>query len=206
MDLSTENVKANSTRHLVKQENINPNLSDQTLEQHTITPNPSYQNVQEQEPQPQGIFVYGALMAEEFLSWLLTGSSENHKTIVSLRQPATLRCYRRVSVVHADYPALIRGSELDKVDGFFVLLSTKSQWKKMDDFEGESYCRQRVQIVLSNLNEAIPAFVYLWQDPMDERLTSQDWDYDYFRKHRLKDWLDLFEGMEMVGDGRLFLL
>ena len=140
-------------------------------------------------------------MAEEFLSWVLTGSAENHKAVVSLRQPATLYCYRRVAVIHADYPALIPGNEFDKVEGFLIVPSTRSQWKKLDDFEGESYRRQYVQVELCHSKRSVPAFVYLWQDPMDKLLPYQDWSYEYFREHRLEDWLDLFEGMEMVGEG-----
>ena len=247
-----ENLNPNISRQpSKKEENISPNLSSYPFNQkENTTPIPSHQNVnqsehhkaaappppqqqqqqEKKEPEPQGIFVYGTLMAEEFLSWVLTGSAENHKTISSLRQPATLRSYRRVAVVHADYPALIfTGSESDQVEGFLVMPSTRSQWKKLDDFEGESYRRQCVQVELSHSSSSkrtttstttttttttpvgvqvqvqvqvqVPAFVYVWQDPIMEKLLPyQDWSYDYFREHRLEDWLDLFEGMEMVGE------
>lgn len=189
-------------------------------------------------PPPLGIFLYGTLLAPEFISWVLTGSASNHSllsstTHLSLRQPAILRSYRRVAVIHADYPALIPGNEFDHVEGFLVTPATRSQWKKLDDFEGESYRKEGevgdsedfekggegaadTTTALNSANTAntassasstnttrkvcVPAFVYLWQDSMDELLLDQDWDYDYFREHRLEDWLDLFEGMEMVGD------
>lgn len=226
-----ESISPNRSRQALKQKNIDPNITSQPSPQQHFTPVPPYLNVNQSEHkeqgefEPQGIFVYGTLMAEEFLSWVLTGSAENHKTIVSLRQPATLRSYRRVAVVHADYPALIPGDESDKVEGFLVMPSTRSQWKKLDDFEGECYRRQRVQVEVSSdssdasdsgnritttTNTAmctrVPAFVYLWQDSMDKLLLDQLWSYEYFREHRLEDWLDLFEGMEMVGEGWSFLV
>lgn len=175
-----------------QQENINANTIHRPIDQS-----------KDQEPhlKPQGIFVYGTLMAEEFLSWLLTGSSENHNTIISIRQPAILTHYRRVVVNHGDYPALIPGSESDKVEGFLIVPSSTSQWKKIDDFEGESYRRHCVHVHLPQVGKTVPAHVYLWQENMDKLLPYKDWSFRYFRENRLQDWLDLFDGMEMVGEG-----
>jgi hypothetical protein len=133
-------------------ENINPNISCPTLKkglEEIISPNilrPVFEGVQKEnadsssshhtidqnlydksEPKPRGIFVYGTLMAEEFLSWVLTGTSDNYKSILSLRQPATLYHYRRVSVNHGDYPALIAGDVSVTVEGFLVTPANKSQ-------------------------------------------------------------------------------
>ena len=161
-----ETIPLNPSRQPLEQENISPNMSSQSLKQESITPGSSHQNFIPSGPkeqdglEPQGIFVYGTLMAEEFLSWVMTGSAENHTVIVSLRQPATLRSYRRVAVVHADYPALIPGNEFNQVEGFLVTPATRSQWKKLDDFEGESYRRQYVQVELTHCKNAVPAFVY----------------------------------------------
>ena len=77
--------------------------------------------------EPQGIFIYGTLMAESLLSWLLTGSSENHSAILSLRQLATLKSYRRVPVKHGDYPALIKSSVSNQVDGFLIIPTSASR-------------------------------------------------------------------------------
>ena len=156
--------------------------------------------------EPKGVFVYGTLMAEEFLAWLLTGSSENYKAIISLRQPAILTHYRRVAVNHSDYPALIPGGALDKVDGFLIVPASKSQWKKIDDFEGESYRRQCVHVYMPESNRTVPAHVYLWQENMEKLLPYKEWSFAYFKENRLEDWLDLFDGVEMVGGGRYFLL
>ena len=205
--LKQENVNPNISRQPLQQESINPNLSVETLQQEVFPSNTSRLHVnqdrhnREQKPEPQGIFVYGTLMAEEFLSWVLTGSSENHKSILALRQRAILRRHRRIAVNHADYPALIQGSEFDKVEGFLVIPANKSQWKKLDDFEGESYRRQLVQVELSHSSTTtVPAFVYVWQDALDKILSYQDWSYEFFRKHRLEDWLNLFDEMKMIGE------
>lgn len=149
--------------------------------------------------EPQGIFVYGTLMAEALLSWLLTGSSENQSAILSLRQPAILKTYRRVPVKHGDYPAIIKGSTSDQVDGFLVFPASAIQWKKMDDFEWEIYRRECVQVYLTQSNTTVAADVYLWADEMGNLEEDKEWSFSYFEKNRLEDWLDLFDGMEMVG-------
>src|SRR5436190_5499410 len=87
--------------------------------------------------EPRGVFVYGSLMSEELLSWLLTGSSGNYKDILELRQPAILKHYRRVLLKNDDYPALIAGSTSDQVEGYLVIPTCSSQGTKLDDFEGE---------------------------------------------------------------------
>jgi gamma-glutamylcyclotransferase (GGCT)/AIG2-like uncharacterized protein YtfP len=105
--------------------------------------------------EPRVIFVYGTLMAEELVSWLLTDSSANHKDILALRQPAVLKHYRRVPVKHSDYLALIPGSASDQVDGFLITPASPSQWKKMDDFEGEVYSRRCVRVQLEGAQDEV---------------------------------------------------
>ena len=102
----------------------------------------------------QGIFVYGTLMAKSLLSCLLTGSS------LSLRQPAIFKIYRRMPVKHGDYPAVIKGSTSDQVDGFLVIPASTSQWKKLDDFEGENYRRECVQVYLTQSNTTVACAIY----------------------------------------------
>lgn len=47
-------------------------------------------------------------------------------------------------------------------------------------------------------NTTVAADVYLWADEMG-KLEKKEWSFSYFEKHRLDDWLELFDGMEMVG-------
>ena len=102
-------------------------------------------------------------------------------------------------VKHGDYPAVIKGSPSDQVDGFLVIPTSASQWKKMDDFEGEIYRRECVQVHLTQSNTIVAANVYLWADEMEKLEENKEWSFSYFEKNRLEDWLDLFDGMEMIG-------
>lgn len=45
----------------------------------------------------------------------------------------------------------------------------------------------------------IEADIYLWDGDKD-LVSDQSWDLEWFLRETLEDWLDLFEGMEMVGD------
>ena len=145
-----------------------------------------------EDSEPQGVFVYGTLMSEELLSWLLTGSPGNYKDILALRQPAILKHYRRVPLKIDDYPALIVGTTSDQVEGFFVIPTCSSQWTKLDDFEGEEYRRHDVSVYLKESGTPVPAQVYLWNGDMDDLLLEGEWDYAYFRNERLQGWLDEF--------------
>lgn len=69
----------------------------------------------------------------------------------------------------------------------------------MDDFEWETYRRECVQAHLTQSNTTVAANVYLWADEMEKLEENKEWSFSYFVNNRLQDWLDLFEGMEMVG-------
>lgn len=69
----------------------------------------------------------------------------------------------------------------------------------MDDFEGKIYRRECVQVYLTQSDTTVAANVYLWADEMEKLEEKKEWSSSDFEKNRLQDWLDLFEGMEMVG-------
>jgi gamma-glutamylcyclotransferase (GGCT)/AIG2-like uncharacterized protein YtfP len=162
-----------------------------------------------QQPKQPPIFTYGTLMSTKLLSWVLTGDSSNYAQIEDQsavkRLPATLCGYRRVPVFHSDYPALIPAEPTDMVHGFLVFPSTESQWRKLDDFEGEIYERTLVRCHIRDAGSTgdvgieVEADVYLWVDDHEKLELDGEWSYDIFEKERLEDWLELFDGMEMVG-------
>ena len=48
------------------------------------------------------------------------------------------------------------------MDGFLVVPSSKKQWKKIDDFEGEIYRRHFVEVHLPESGKMVDAETYLW--------------------------------------------
>jgi len=144
----------------------------------------------------QPIFVYGTLMAPPLLAWVLTGSSENTTSVLSRRKRAHISGFRRHPVRGSDYPALVR-TKGSIVDGFLVFPKDQAEWNKLDNFEGEAYDRILVCAVGEDGVE-FEAYVYLWAGPEDA-LDTGEWDFAYFERERLEDWLALFGGMEMSG-------
>lgn len=106
---------------------------------------------------------------------------------------------------HADYPAVISSSNgSDFVDGYLLQAETPSQRRKLDDFEGEQYKVISVVVALvrhddQDAEETITADMYLWDDDTD-LLSSEPWELEIFVKDRLEDWIDIFDGMELIGE------
>nr|CEG04997.1 unnamed protein product [Fusarium clavum]CEG05856.1 unnamed protein product [Fusarium clavum] len=146
---------------------------------------------------PRPLFVYGTLRALPLLAWAVTGDAANTSTVEKLAHPAKVHGYARYAVHHCDYPAVVK-EESGVVDGYLLLLETKSQRRKLDDFEGEAYKVTSVNVTLEN-GTIVEADMYLWNGDT-EKLSDEPWELEGFINERLEDWLDLFEGMELVGD------
>ncbi|KAI0196951.1 AIG2-like protein [Astrocystis sublimbata] len=158
-------------------------------------------------PKPRPLFIYGTLRALPLLAWALTGDAST--SVTRLIQPAVIHGYARFSLKHRDYPAVIKHDAQSSVDGYLLTLETTSQRRKLDDFEGEAYKLESVAVTVLDADgtpsralsddNVIEVDVYLWAGDSDE-LTDRPWELETFEKERLEDWLDLFEGMELVGE------
>lgn len=143
-------------------------------------------------------------MAAELLAWVLTGDAKNAYRVREKYIPATLQGYKRVPVRGGDYPALIHTRNAsDTVQGYLVYPESEDEWRKLDNFEGEVYERVEVEVEVLNSSHGgdqsnSQAFAYVWVGGMDGLVVDQDWDFDFFRNNRLEDWLDLFDGVELV--------
>ncbi|KAI0813395.1 hypothetical protein GGR55DRAFT_575052 [Xylaria sp. FL0064] len=122
-----------------------------------------------------------------------------YPAISKLVQPATLYGYARFSLKHKDYPAVIKHTSQSSIDSYLLTLETASQRKKVDDFEGEQYTLQPVTVIDADMSTEVEADVYLWAGDMDA-VTANPWELEDFENERLQDWLDLFEGMELIGE------
>ncbi|KAM0207277.1 hypothetical protein ACHAQI_007764 [Fusarium lateritium] len=151
------------------------------------------------EPSPRPLFVYGTLRALPLLAWALTGDAANTAIVAALARPATVHGYARYAVQHRDYPAAVKKEEPGhEVDGLLLVFETRSQRRKLDDFEGEAYTPTPVLATLQD-GSTVDADMYVWGGD-EEALSTELWELEDFVKDRLEDWIDLFEGMELVGD------
>ncbi|RDX57443.1 hypothetical protein OH76DRAFT_43656 [Lentinus brumalis] len=132
----------------------------------------------------------------------VTGDSRQIAAVEKLVQPAHLRGYARFALHHKDYPAVIKHAETSVVDGLLFRPQTLSQRTKLDDFEGEVYKPTPVLVETTDAegkSQLVDADMYLWDGDGDE-LSTDGWELSVFIQERLDDWLDLFGGMELVGD------
>ncbi|KAG6919745.1 hypothetical protein DXG01_001579 [Tephrocybe rancida] len=133
-------------------------------------------------------------------AWALTGDSQKTDAVVPLIKLAELKSYARFSLLSKDYPALIKYDETSIVDGLLLYPQDKSQRKKLDDFEGEAYMVTLVQVtVVGEEGRMVDADAYLWNGERDA-VSADCWDLDTFIQERLDDWIELFAGIELVGE------
>ncbi|SPQ21913.1 cd2a9a11-c406-497c-b1d9-ea9abf319348 [Thermothielavioides terrestris] len=154
--------------------------------------------------QPRPIFIYGTMCALPLLSWVLTGDASNVDSVSALVRQARVSGYSRFSLHNRDYPAAVKQDNISSsIDGYLLTPQTASQRRKLDDFEGEAYTPTLVTVTILDSNgepsgETVDADMYVWNGDM-EAVSSEPWDLDAFIRERLADWIDLFEGMELVG-------
>ncbi len=116
-----------------------------------------------------------------------------------LVQPARVRGYARFCLQGQDYPAVIRHSDESVIDGLLFRPQNRSQRAKLDDFEGETYQAVRVDVETVDGGEAGDADIYVWNGDQDA-VSAEEWDLEVFISERLDDCLEVFGGIELVGD------
>ena len=135
-------------------------------------------------------------MASPLLAWLTTGTSSNWKLVEERRVRGVLHGYSRRAVLNAYYPAIIKGDENDKVEGFIFYPRNADDCRHIDDFEGDLYRKEKVTVVTTNGVE-VEAYVYVWNKGLED-LAETDWSYEEFESTSLQDCLDLYDGMEFI--------
>ena len=130
------------------------------------------------------VFLYGTLMSSQLLAGLLTGDERNVGVVEKRRERAVLHGYSRHAILEAEYPAVIKGTSEDSVDGFLYFPRSLEDIRKLDDHEDESYCRETAEVVASK-GQVVEAYVYVWCDELDE-LAKEDWDFEEFEAKWLR--------------------
>src|ERR1700733_5641811 len=98
---------------------------------------------------------------------------------------SSLHGYSRRAVLNAYYPAIIKGDENDKVEGFIFYPRNDDDRRHMDDFEGDLYRKDKVTVITTNGVE-VEAYVYVWNKGLED-LAETDWSYEEFETTRLQD-------------------
>lgn len=120
---------------------------------------------------------------------------------------AILHKHRRHKVRFCDYPAVIpsSSSSSSSVRGTYVRGLTDGDIRRLDIYEGDEYVRKVVKIrtlaqawdddagignVEEEAEEEVETETYLWIAGEDA-LEESDWDFDEFKKDKLRSWLML---------------
>ncbi|OAA57533.1 AIG2-like protein [Niveomyces insectorum RCEF 264] len=152
------------------------------------------------------IFFYGPLCALPLLSWVLTGSTDNAQAVALRVTRARVTGYARFAIHKRAYPAAVKraGDPGAFIDGIIMRPQSREEWQRLDDFEGDMYAPTRVVEKRLDFDdqpteETAEANMYVWEGGMDV-LSSEPWELSRFVKKRLRDWLELFEGLERVSN------
>lgn len=153
------------------------------------------------EEAPKPLFLYGSLRALPLLAWAITGDETNTHVVKPLVRPAIVHGYSRFFIHHSDYPAAIpsQSGSGSIIDGYLFTPESIAQRNKLDNFEGEgeSYLATPVTVELDT-GERIEADMYVWNGDKD-LVSDRPWELSTFIEERLEDWLDLYQGMELIG-------
>ncbi|KAF7956683.1 hypothetical protein EAE96_004016 [Botrytis aclada] len=163
-------------------------------------------------PKTYSAFFYGTLMAPEVLYRVINGASNRPSNSLTFT-PALLHDYCRHRVSFADYPAII-SEPGHSVRGTYVTGLTPSNMRSLDYFEGAQYERKVVTVkILTPKDKEIKhganaimadavetgeekeAHTYVFTDLV--ALEKGEWDFEFFRREKLRNWAD--ESEEYAG-------
>lgn len=82
---------------------------------------------------------------------------------------------------------------------FSLSLHWQVSGRKWTISKGKFIVTSCVQVYLTQSDTTVAANVYLWADEMEKLEENKNWSFSHFEINRLQDWLDLFDGMKMVG-------
>jgi len=116
------------------------------------------------------LFAYGTLMCDD-LMYEVSGCRPS-------KQAATLTGFVRRKVSGEQYPA-IKPDKTNRVVGVVYQNIPDQAWVRLDEFEGDMYSRQVVNIVTAE-GENITAETYVINPSHLDCLSGQSWDFDEF--------------------------
>lgn len=117
-----------------------------------------------------------------------------HEVATLIPQKAYI--YRRHPVKGFYFPGLIKKGRIvdhpsDKyVTGILYRDLTESELQRLDYFEDIEYTKDHCQVKLQSCGTEEESQVYLWTASIDCLDQTQEWSYENFRTHNLKEYID----------------
>ncbi|HXH71763.1 MAG TPA: gamma-glutamylcyclotransferase [Mariprofundaceae bacterium] len=129
------------------------------------------------------LFTYGSLMFDDVWQKLAVGQ---YATL-----PASLSGYARKCVNDDSYPVVFKSDVKMTVDGLLYLNVTPQDFAVLDEFEGEYYTREVVEVRLSEGTPLLAA-TYVLKDAYRHIASDQDWDVDCFANVGIHHFLERY--------------
>lgn len=116
------------------------------------------------------LFAYGTLMCADIMQAVSGQQAQS--------QSARLHGFARYGVRGQEYPAVVAHAG-SVVDGVLYDGLSAAAWQQLDEFEGDEYLRQAVQV---STEDGLMrwADVYVFKDAYRDRLSAQAWSLDAF--------------------------
>jgi gamma-glutamylcyclotransferase (GGCT)/AIG2-like uncharacterized protein YtfP len=131
------------------------------------------------------LFTYGSLMFNEVWSSLVRTDC--------CSSPATLHGYKRSAMLNESYPGIFQGRTDDSVQGVVYFDLTESDLQLLDDFEGEYYSRDTLQLSLPD-KSGCEAEAYVIRECYQSLLTDMPWSPEDFSKNQLHSFIKKYMG------------
>jgi len=129
------------------------------------------------------LFTYGSLMFDAVWSRLVSQPYEN--------SPAALSGYARKCVSGDSYPVVFKGDEYYSIAGMLYFNITPQDLAVLDEFEGEYYLREAVQVRLPD-GSFQPAETYVLKDEFRHLASDRDWDADRFATDGIHHFIEKY--------------
>lgn len=121
----------------------------------------------------KNLFAYGTLMCQDIMEEVTRCCPQRYR--------GTLMGYNRRSVKGEVYPALVPDEE-GTVEGILYKDVPNEAWERLDQFEGEMYSHQSVQITMPD-ETTLLAETYVILPTFLNYLEEIDWDFEKFLQH-----------------------
>lgn len=131
------------------------------------------------------LFTYGSLMFDNVWSRVVSQGYES--------TPASLSGYVRKYVNNDSYPVIFKYSSDISIEGKLYFNITPHDLDLVDEFEGEYYLRQTIQVRLPD-GSSLPAETYVLKDEFRHLASDLDWDADHFASTEIHHFLERYAG------------
>lgn len=131
------------------------------------------------------VFTYGSLMFQRVWPKVVGGMYE--------KADARLHGFKRRKIRGKNYPAVLRGTNLDYVDGKIYFDVNNNDMDLLDKFEGEYYQRERTECELPD-GSIITAGAYVLKEKYWKLIEDEEWDLNWFSETGIHSFPKDYQG------------